>query len=234
MPPVGFFASSTSTYDSVAGTCTLLTPSAVRANDVLLTVLAAPLSEVVQPPAGWSMIAAMTTGVLPVLVALYRRLATDDEPAQHVFVGTPAGTPHMLGILLLYRGLDRGADVVDHQSIEINPAGTSYPAPSLTLQTYSDLALFAYYSSAGTPPDWTPAAGTMARATKKASSSYGSLFVADQLVEAIGSTGTRTAIASQIGSGYAGSFALKAEPTLPAPSIVPDVAGAIGLPTVGV
>jgi hypothetical protein len=235
MPPVGYFASATSTYDVMAGTCTLLTPSAVRTNDVLLALLAAPTTSTITPPAGWVEIASVpASGPVPVSMTLYRRIAAAAEPAQHVFAGTPGVTPHVLGILLLYRGLDRGAAIVDNQSIDVNPGNTAYPAPSITLQTYSDLALFVYFNQAATPPDWTPAAGTTARATNKASSGTGSLFVADQLVEAVGPTGTRTATASQSGIGHAAAFALKAEPTLPAPSIVPDVAGAIGLPTVGV
>lgn len=232
MPPVGFFASQTSTFDSASGNLTLLVPSATRPLDVLLAVVVVLDGASVVAPDGWTLLGELT-GSVRYDCYVFRRQAADNEPAQHTFQ-CPAGTaPDPLAVLLLYRGLDPGAELVASARAEVVVAGTAFGAPSITLGHYSDLTLLAYYGAANPPGTFAAAAGTTQRAYI-AGSTQGSLMVADFLQEAVGPTPVESATSSVATTGFAAAIAVQAQPTLPAPAVVPDIPGAIGFVTVGV
>jgi hypothetical protein len=231
VPPVGFFASANSAYTSATGAVTFLTPPAVRENDVLIAILAVPTGALVLA-AGWTQI--MSTAATNATLYLARRIATSDEPAAHVFSCSTGMATQPLGILVLERGLDPAAAIVTSATLDV-AASTAFSAASVTLTTYSDLGVLVYYSNdvAGTMTFAMPANATQ-RAIVHGSSGGCTLVVADYLSGATGATGAKTATAAAISSGLASNIALKALPTLPAGALIPDIAGALGLPTVGV
>lgn len=232
MPPVGFIAAATSSFASSSGALTLLTPGATRSLDVLLAIVVVPNASSLAAPAGWTDLGSLA-GSVTYTLHVYRRIAVIDEPAQHVFQCSVGASPDPLAALLLYRGLAPGAALVASARTEISSSGTAFAAPSIPLANYSDLALLAYYGTKNPPGTFTPAGGTTQRAYV-AGSAQGSLMIADYLQETVGGTPVETATESGASTGFAASIAVAALPTLVAPSIVPDVPGAIGFVTVGV
>lgn len=236
MPPVGFFASAVGAYSSANGTEIFLTPAAARPNDVLLALIAAPTSSPMVAPSGWALLASDASGApVSFTTYLFRRTVCDTEPAQHSFgVGT-ALNPQPIGELLLYRSVDQAAPIIAHGLALVSPTATAFPAPSIVLTHYSDLTLLAFYAaSSGTPTFTLPAGTTQLGPTMYAASGNGCLVVAQYLKEAVGGTGTLSATCSTTETGLAAAYGVQAYPTQLAPSILPDVAGAIGLPTIGV
>lgn len=231
MPPVGFWAAATSSYASATGAITFLTPAAVRENDVLYAFIAQPTGTPVAPT-GWTLVQTFFT--TPNVYA-FRRIAIADEPAAHVFTTTVALTPQPIGILALYRGVAPTGAFVTPGFTVINPTSTAYVAPSINLTTYSDLGVLLYYAldAAGTD-SFTMPGGVTQRAIVHGSSGGETLVLADYLAGATGATGTKTATAATTSVGLAVNIGIKANPTLPAGALVPDVPGAIGLPMVGV
>ena len=232
MPPVGFFAAQPSTFASSSGQLTLLVPSATRPLDVLLALVVVPNASSLAAPAGWTELASLA-GSVTYTLHVFRRVAAYDEPAQHVFQCSVGASPDPVALLLLYRGLDASAALIATARTEVSSSGTAFPAPSVTLVNYSDLVLLAYYGTKNPPGTFTPAAGTTQRGYV-AGSAQGSLMVADYLQEAIGATPTESATESGASTGFAATIAVQATPVQVAPSIVPDVPGAIGFVTVGV
>lgn len=237
MPPVGFWASSSSSYDSVGGTATFLTPAAARENDVLIVVLASPSSSSFGMPDGWVQLATFSNGTVGLQINMARRVVTSTEPAQHAFTVGAALNPDALGLMLLYRGTNPLAGIVDGIAAAVTPAATAFVAPSVTLTTYSDLVLLAYYAkdAAGTATFVLPAGTTQRGPLQHGGGGHGgTLIVAELLKEATGATGTQTATCNANQVGLASSYAIQAAATLPAAAAVPDVPGAIGLPKDGI
>lgn len=233
MPPVGFFGATTSAYTSASGLITVAVPSLAEAGDVLLVAIVTPSGGgSIQAPIGWALIAFGSTGTT--LQLLFRHVVTDEEPAAWTFPGAPSLSPQPLAVLLLYRGLDPSASIVATAGTNISVASTSFGAPAVTLAHYSDLGLLLYASNdtAGTETFTMPSGATQ-RAIVHGSSG-GTLCVADYEQDTTGTTGTKTATASSAQTGTATNIALQAAATIGAPFVIPDVPGAIGLPTVGV
>lgn len=238
MPPVGFFQAANSKYAS--GSLTFLTPSDTESGDVLYAFIVQPGSGGTFALApGWTLVDQINeaSGFASVIYVC-RHVAPDTEPASHVFQISSSSLPP-LGLLLLYRGFDSAASLVDAQVNAFSGSSTSFVAPSATTTTYSDLGVLLYYANdvAGTTT-FTMPSGTTQRAIVEGISGDGgagggSLAAADYATAA-GATGTKTATASVAGIGIAANFAIKAVPTVGAPYVIPDVPGAIGLPTVGV
>jgi hypothetical protein len=235
MPPAGFIAAVGATIVvSGLSRLTALVPSTVKPGDTLLFVVAgddittgdvAPSSL----PAGWSVLARLATATR--VCNVLRRIATLTEPPSHTIatIGVTGLSIPIAGVLLVYRGLDAGAALVDSGIVDVG-FSTAYPCPSLTLATYSDLYLG--IAASNTMLTFTPPAGTTERFEALSNLV---LEVSELLAEATGPTGTKTATASVAGvGGLAAAIALKALPPLPAPAITPDIPGAIGFATVGV
>lgn len=237
MPPVGFWASSTGVY--AGSTVTFLVPTAAREQDVLLVAFVVLSGSPFVPPAGWDILSSdAIAGGVGMTLYLCRHAVVANDPAQVAFTVTTPLSPQPLALMLLYRSLDLAAPIVAHGLAGILSAGTAFGAPSITLVTYSDLDLLVYYArdAAGTATFTMPAGATQRGPTLHGpgASQGGSLAVGEFLQEAVGATGTKTATCSTAQIGLAAQLGMKTLPTLVAPSVVPDVAGAIGLPTVGV
>lgn len=231
MPPVGFFAAATSSYTSASGAVSFFTPPATRENDVLLALIAVPSGGLVLP-SGWTQLASIVGTDATLFVC--RRIAVLDEPATHVFTCSTGLTNQPLGAVVLWRGLDPAAAIVASAIASVHP-GTAYNAPAITLVTYSDLGVLVYYEQDGAgTATFTMPGGATQRAIVHGSSGGGTFVLADYLQEATGTTGSKNSTASVSANGIAVNLACKALPTMPAPALVPDIPGTIGLPTVGV
>jgi len=239
MPPVGFFGSSTGVYSSAGGTEIFLVPQSSRENDVLLAIVVQPSASPITAPAGWTLLASDALGApISQTCYLFRRLVAAAEPAQHVFAVGMALAPQPVGLLLQYRSVDNTAAIVAHGLTAITPTSVNFAAPSIVLAHYSDLVLLVYFalSAGGLTPTFTLPAGTTQRGPTVygGGGAGGTLAIAEYLKEAIGATGALQAVCTATNTGLAAQYGVQASPTLLAPSIVPDVAGAIGLPSIGV
>jgi hypothetical protein len=238
MPPAAFIGSSP-VVSSRTSTITLLTPSVTRARDLMLAFAWSGETNdsnltTGALPAGWSLVSRIDTATRQMAVLL-ARVATDSEPPSHTFsqVATGSGFPLVMGILV-YRGLDAGALLVAASVLDIIASTVSFACPSLTLVTYSDLYLGFVADHASTATMTPPAAGAEhvdQQVTNDGGAHFGEF---DAHFEVVGATGTQTATLSVASTGVAVAYLLKSLPPLPAPAIVPDIPGAIGLVTVGV
>ena len=242
MPPAAFIAAATCSFSTEPATgnlvITFLTPPTTAPGDTLL--IAAVSNDATDGavdasklPSGWSIVATHTT-ITAQIATLLRRLATDTEPPSHAI--TFAGLAVAGGALLVYRGLDRGAAVVDGNIADVN-VSTAFACPSLTLTTYSDLYLGIAWVNGATVAVTAPAGTTKRLDVAQSETPIGAsceLAIFELLAEAVGSTGTQTAHIVAPHIGIAAAVALRALPPLPAPAITPDIPGAIGFVTVGV
>lgn len=238
MPPAAFIAAVAATFP-VSGTTgiSVLVPSTTKPGDTLLVVVPGTSSaagdvDVASLPAGWSVIGRFVSAGNKI-VNVARRIATDAEPPSHL-IPTVAAANNVGGVLLVYRGLDAGAALVAGGIADVT-ASTNFGCPSLALTSYSDLYLgIAFVSSASVAV--TAPAGTTERfdAAEAPPGFTDQLEVFELLQEATGATGTKTATTAAAQTGLAAALLLAAVPPRLAPSITPDVPGAIGLVTVGV
>ena len=125
MPPAGFIAAVGATIVvSGLSRLTALVPSTVKPGDTLLFVVAgddittgdvAPSSL----PAGWSVLARLATATR--VCNVLRRIATVTEPPSHTIatIGVTGLPIPIAGVLLVYRGLDAGAAVVDGGIVDV-------------------------------------------------------------------------------------------------------------------
>jgi hypothetical protein len=241
MPPAAFIAAATCSFSTSPTTgnavLTFLTPATTKPGDTLLIAVMSIDStdgavDTSRMPSGWSVVATYGPTQLGQIATVVRRLATDTEPPSHAVA--LAGLAIAGGALLVYRGLDGGAAVVDGgiADVDISPA---FPCPSLTLTTYSDLYVGIAWVSNGSVPV-TPPSGTTER-LDVAQAPFGApceLAAFELLKEATGPTGAQTATTIPLHSGIAAAVALKTLPPFPAPAITADIPGAIGFVTVGV
>lgn len=227
MPPVSFFEAQVGSWDSGTSELEVVTPTRTRAGDVLLAVVAAE-DAAVDIDTDWEVLAHHTAGTVNTAVWLLRRVAVEAEPGVHVFTMSSSPADPVRGAILLYRGLDPGAALVDTGQVEDTSAGTAFVAPSVTLATYSDLLVTAYFTTS-VAMAWGPAPAGM---TERVDNDR--LAVYDQLVGATGATGTRTGTAGVASTGVGISFAIAAAPLQPARVLSASPPGAIGLPEVGI
>lgn len=215
---------------SYAGTSiTFLTPRATRKGDSLIVVLILAIGQPLTLPTGWSIL------VRDQSLCVLRRIATEDEPAQHVFTTANALAPNPVGVLLVYRALNVEAGLVD-EKVAAQASSTAYVAPSVTATSYSDVELAIFYAldlaATATFTSTLQQRGPTVHGTPGASG--GTLAVFENIALASGATGTKNATCSTAVAGVVCAVLLKSMPTLPAPFVVPDVAGAIGLVSKGV
>lgn len=233
MPPANPIAEATgATFGGVANHQQFPTPSAARVGDTYLAfIVQAPGTSHVDATnpanAGWTELAELELTNATVIIA--RRPVADGDPAAlDIFVTNAGGW--ILSALLVYRQLDNAAAVVGASGSNI-AATTNFTCPAQTLTHYSDLYIgIVGITSAGVAV--TPPAGTSEKHEHTLAARELELFVFH--AEATGSTGAKTATTAANQSGVAASIALAAVPVVVAPSMIADVAGAIGLPAVGV
>ncbi len=169
-------------------------------------------------------------GATHTLWAFRRELGASESAHVDVeFTEVLANPP--IGILLVYRNLNNGADVVGSSSTNV-AASVNYVHPSRALTTYSDI----YIGISAVENDevsFTPPAGGTERIEHAGDGL--SLYAFDVLLEATGATGTKTSIAGGASTGFAVSIALAADPLIGfGKSFVVEPLGAIGLPSRGV
>lgn len=196
-------------------TITLATPAGVLPGDTLLmfafsaTTTQSDLTTG-SLPAGWSLLSRVDTLPNGRLSALARRTVVAGEPATHVFpmTSTGVGAP-LLGVIVAYRGLDPAAALVSGGVAEAT-ATTSFPCPSLTLASASDLYL-GWAPSNNNTASSTPPAGATERVDQGAAQSGFNRAVVFELRRGVaGATGTQTATASLTVSGVAAAYVLRA------------------------
>jgi hypothetical protein len=238
MPPATFIAATGATFP-VSGTTgiSVLVPSTTKPGDTLLVIVpatsvAAGDVDAAHLPSGWSLFGRFVSAGSKV-INVVRRIATDAEPASHL-IPTIGVASNVGGVLLVYRGLDPNAAIVAGAISDITNS-LGFTCPSLVLTSYSDLYLGVAFVATNITP-FTPPAGTTARfdAGQAPPGFTDELGVFELLREATGATGTQVATIGSNETGLAAAIAIKAIAPLVPPSITPDVAGAIGLVTVGV
>jgi len=239
--PAAFIASAAVTYSSDptsgATLLTALVPTATQEGDTLLFAVPSISSkngdlDVTHLPPGWVIVARFVSPG-SAIINIARRTATDLEPPAHTMQLKSAVTAG--GALLVYRGLDVGAAAPLGGGIVDVSSSANFDCPSLVLTSYSDLYLgFAFVAS--TSVQVTSPAGTVERfqAAQFPLDIPLRFEIFELLREATGATGTQTAVAAFSVIGLAASVLLKSTPPHVAPSITPDIPGALGFVTVGV
>lgn len=243
MPPVLFIGVSAATYDDGgpgAATMTIAPSTTTRPGDSILAVfaMAEALLDVVAingeavADSGWGEIVDLEVGSWKLIV--FRRTATDSDPASYVFAFEDVpGPANAMGVALSYRGLSDAAPI-GSSGVEISNS-TNFACPSRTLTTFSDLYVGIAFASES-DPRFTPPDGGRERYDATGSGGVvASLAVFDYQHESSGPTGVQTAIADPLATGIAASIAFAAEGIRGVgKTLVSDVPGAIGLPEDGV
>lgn len=233
MPPIGFIAGAAAT--AAGGAFTFAVPSSASPGDVLIAIVAT---------TDTSTALSLTTSDFDVLahleknppatgrgqVWILRHVVIDGDVAQ--LVATPSIAPtNGAAAILLFRGIDPGAELVAGDTSNV-VGSKNFVCPSEVLASYSDAYLgiaFAEAAVAITPP-----AGAAELADVAGVFGACELEVFMVLPEAVGVCGTKTATTGANQSGIAAAALVAAQPVLVAPSITPDIPGAIGFVTVGV
>ena len=241
MPPATFIVAAAPSFSNDPGSghvvMTFLTPAATKPGDALIILVpAASLAlggiDPAKLGAGWTVIGT-TAAASGLALSIVRRVATDTEPPSHAV--TVLDTPTTIaGALLVYRGLDNGAALIAVSAVDVG-VNTSFPCPSRTLVAYSDLYLGIAFTSATGAAVFTAPAGTTERFNlTEVFTSTVQLQVFELLKESTGATGAQQTTAAASETGLAASLLLATLPAQLAPSITPDIPGAIGFVTVGV
>lgn len=232
MPPCVLFGSSNGVYTSPA--LSFATPTDARTGDVLLCAIAGPTTWTATAPSGWELLAQNVAGSPAQRSAVFRRTVTASEPATQLFTVGASLAVAPAGVLMLWRGTDPSAALVQSAQAAIATAAAAHAAPAVTLVRYSDLLLQLFYATdaAGTGA-LTPPSGATLLATARGAGG-GSLAVCSVLRETVGTTGTQTGTWAPNQTGIASQWAVAAVPTQVAPALTDTVPGAIGLPVVGV
>jgi hypothetical protein len=228
--PAAFIAAAAATYAAGPKTFTFLTPSSVKERDSMLAFVAtdSAASTIASLPAGWELLATYTLAARRLFVL--RRFAAEEEPASHVF--TMSSAVDQGALLLVYRGLDLNAALIEGSATQI-ATSTNFVCPSRTLVAYSDLYLGIVFVSSSNVAVTHPA-GTTERIDAGDAGIATEMEAFELLPEVTGATGTKAATTGANQSGLAASVLFATLPPQPAPSITPDIPGAIGFTNVGV
>ena len=228
MPPAAFIGQTTAAL--AVATVQLTPPAATKPGDTLLAVIAcdpANRNFNATANAGWELVTSWNGATARTIVARWIAAESDPPVLGLVLDGAPVW---IQAALIAYRGLDTNAAPVGVGSSDI-AASTNFVCPSRTLAAYSDLYL-GIAVVATTPIAVTPPAGCTER--HETVGANATLEVFDFFAEAVGATGTKTATVGANRSGNATSVALATPAPPVAPTITPDVPGALGLTSIGV
>ena len=227
MPPVV-------SMGAVAGVATGLTtfdfatPARTKVGDTMIAVVVGDETNTYALVAGssWSAIAA-STGIL-----IARRIVTATDgpspPSLVLAVGVP--TTWALAAMIVYRGLAPNVAVVDAYTRTAIAASSNFVCPSKIAARYSDIYLGLVVVTSAAVAVTAPS-----RERVDINSGGHTLEIFDQLPEATGATGTRTATTAAPQSGWAGSIMLASDGVRGwGKAIKINPPGALGLPTEGV
>ena len=173
---------------------TLATPTGTQPSDVLLASIAVrPHTAAITPPGGWALVRRLdnASGNASSL-AVYRRLATAGEPADHTW--TFSASTGSAGVVAAFYGVAPGSPV-DVEGGQSTSSGTTHAAPSVTTNRAGAMLVTAHaFTSCG---NWTPPGGMTAAAEAASlpipNDAGISLQVNYELEPVAGATGIRTA-----------------------------------------
>jgi len=232
MPPAIYVASDAG--ETGATSIAFQVPTTSKARDTLIAVLATAatndrpdLDALAED--GWEELAELAGA--PNSIWVLRRERQDGDQANLEIPFVDALADPAIGVLLVYRNLDTGAEMIGGSKSNI-AASASFVCPSRMLERYSDLyvgiVLVGTNEVAITPPG-----GTTERIEYQADGL--TLAVFDVLLEAVGASGTKTATAASPEDGIAASLAFAADALVGfGKSFTIEPIGAIGLPSRGV
>lgn len=228
MPPVAYFGKSNGTL--VGSTITFSIPPRAQPGDQLVALVATDVGVPSLAIGDWMAVPlAFAFGTTAQLWVARRIVKEGDAPTVSLVAG--AVPVWQLSVMQLYRQLDATAAIIASGGANV-AAAANWPCPALALTAQSDLYVGAVVvTSSGIVAD--PPAGAVWREKNMISAGKG-LSTFDVYRESVGSTGVQTATTGTPQSGLAGSIALAASPTPPAPVVKPDVPGAIGFVDIGV
>lgn len=191
-----FVGSSESTFVSL--TATVTTPSDIAIGDTMMIVVAG--GTVTTVPAGWHSVLTQTSTAL-VSSTVLRRTADGTEDATYdVVVSATCGVA-----MLVYRNIDPTADIVDSAITDVT-ASVTYPCPTLTLVSASDLYIGIAVTTNGVA-SFAPPFASIERVDDDTR-----IATFDLQPGAIGSTGAKTSLASIARTGVAIALAWKVNP----------------------
>jgi hypothetical protein len=233
VPPAFFVAEATGATTGGANHQAFTTPAARKAGDAYIAAIvhAPGVSHLdfTQPGmSAWEEIESVP--LVNATVILARRAATDSDPATLDLYVTNAGV-WILSALIVYRGLDNVAAVVDADALDITTS-TNFACPPMQLTTYSDLYIgIVGVTTAATAV--TPPAGTSEKHEHAVSTRELEIFTFH--AEAPGATGSKIATTAANQSGVVAALALATGPLLgDGKTFSLDPIGTIGLPVEGV
>ena len=171
---------------------TVAKPTGLAADDVMIASVSVLGSATVIAPPGWSLVETLTNGTLG--QSVYLHTATGGEPVSYAWrlsISRP-----MAVALSAYRGIDPQYPL-DVPGQRANATGTAVVAPSVAATVNNGLLVIV--SGIATNATFTPPAGATEQAEILLSPNKQKIAgsIADQLLAAAGSTGTRTTIASK-------------------------------------
>ncbi|HET6918373.1 MAG TPA: hypothetical protein VFI46_02790 [Jiangellaceae bacterium] len=176
-----------------ASTLTIPTPAGTTAGDLLVAAVDVRSTPTITGPPGWTVVRT-DTNASAMRQAIYVKIATPTEPSSHAWSFSARNSA--AGIIVAYQGTDPSTPV-DASSGQPNPASTSITAPALST-TVPGALLVGFFGTVSNP-SITPPPGMIEQTEtiQNAGKNKISLETADTLLAATGSSGTRTATASQ-------------------------------------
>lgn len=232
MPPAVFIAQSIG-YDVGVAMLEFIVPTSAKKGDTLIAVIACGNTttgidaEASMTP-GWEFVASFPDAVTGWGVVIARREQLEGDDAVQGL--TLSSNPSRLYCgLLVYRALEPSAAVVA-SSPSAARVLTSIDIPSLVLTAYSDLYLAAFTLSGGAT---NPARAGYVTRFSGTSGGGAMLWVGEYLPGVSGATGVET-FTVDAADTFGGAAVLACRPPIIAPSVTPDVSGAIGFVSVGV
>lgn len=232
MPPAVFIASADVDVSSGVDAATATIPSNTKALDTLVAIIALNSADAGLDPdaaVGWELVADHA-GPNSNLWILRRAFEEGDSGIVSIEL-LDALANDGAGALLVYRGLDVSADVVEASEASI-VASTNFACPARVLTRYSDLYIGAVVVDTAATAITAPAGCTERIEVQNTGIT---LAAFDFLLEATGSTGTKTATVGANQSGIAASIALAAGALIGfGKSFAFDPTGAPGLPAEGI
>ena len=189
----------------------LAVPAGVVAGDLLVAQVAYNANGDIAVPDGWNVIDVVSHPTRPIMQGLYWRAATDDEPVLYGFTLTSGKSDTAAGAIAAYTGIDL-ADPIDAVGGQTSGASTQVVAPSITT-TVADATVIGFFTARDNG-SFTPPASAVEQWDVSSEAGVGAIGEtiaagADEVVATIGSTGTRTAIASASDGGIGHLLALK-------------------------
>jgi hypothetical protein len=232
MPPVGFWGSSPSTFDTTvpsAAKVNIFTPPLSEEEDILIAVIVTP--SILPTAVGWETMGTSSSG--SERITIFRRRVDESEPGIHSW--NAGASSNGLGVMLLYRGLIPDAAIVANGSMAVASL-TTHLAPTITVGRYSDVVIAAdVLRSTNLAATANMAAGVLRGLAHGVAGGGGwSLAVAELQGLASGGTGSIPFAWSTAAPGFVLTLALAAVPEPLAGELDFEVPGAMGFVTIGV